>query len=206
MISHPKGPCIQDVSPVRKRGVILILRRLETGVKEEIHTVYHAPFTKNIKPSFVGVCVHRYLIYFPSKLQNSIVKKLGNQNTFAKLPKMLLYSIWSLLAIRYFNDVWYTTLTTFANAFAKCKLQMAFSNPYDAEAENYYHVKSARIRSYFGPHFPAFRLNTERYEVSPRMQSKCGKIRTKISPNTDTFQTVYETAGEVSHWKFKSFI
>ena len=76
---------------------------------------------------------------------------------------------------------------------------MAFSNPDDAEAENYYYVKRARIRSYFGPHFPAFRLNTERYEVSPRMQSKCGKIRTKISPNTDTFQTVYETAGEVSH-------
>ena len=59
---------------------------------------------------------------------------------------------------------------------------MAFSNPDDAEAENYYYMKRARIRSYFGPYFPSFRLNT------------------------DTFQTVYETAGEVSHWKFTSFI
>ena len=106
LIFHPEGSYIQDSSPVRKRGVILILRCLETGVKEEIHTVYHVPFTKNIKPSFAEVYVHRYLIYFPSKLQNSVVKKLGNQNTFAKLPKMLLYRIWSLLAIRYFNNVW----------------------------------------------------------------------------------------------------
>ena len=165
MIFHPEGSNIQDSSPVRKRGVILILRCLETGVKEEIHTVYHVLFTKNIKPSFAEVFVHRYLIYFPSKLQNSVVKKLGNQNTFSKLPKMLLYSIWSLLAIRYFNNVWQTKLTTFANASAKCKLQMAFSNPDDAEAENYYYVKRARIRSYFGSYFPSFRLNTDTFQT-----------------------------------------
>ena len=29
------------------------------------------------------------------------------------------------------------------------------------------------------PYFPAFWLNTERYEVSLRIQSKCGKIRTR---------------------------
>ena len=29
-----------------------------------------------------------------------------------------------------------------------------------------------------GPYFPAFGLNTERYEVSLRIQSECGKIRT----------------------------
>ena len=28
-------------------------------------------------------------------------------------------------------------------------------------------VKIVRIRSYCGPHFPAFGLNTERYSVSP---------------------------------------
>ena len=28
-------------------------------------------------------------------------------------------------------------------------------------------VKSVRIRSYSGPHFPAFGLNTERYGISP---------------------------------------
>ena len=51
-------------------------------------------------------------------------------------------------------------------------------------------VKSIRIQSYFGPYFPAFGLNTERYEVSLRIQSECGKIRTRITPNTDTFYAV----------------
>ena len=48
-----------------------------------------------------------------------------------------------------------------------------------------YCVKSARIRSYFGQYFPAFGLNTERYHVSLRIQSECGKIR-----NTNTFYAV----------------
>ena len=30
-----------------------------------------------------------------------------------------------------------------------------------------------------GPYFPAFGLNTERYEVSLPIQSECGKIRTR---------------------------
>ena len=30
-----------------------------------------------------------------------------------------------------------------------------------------------------GPYFPAFRLNTERYSVSLRIQSECGEIRTR---------------------------
>ena len=51
-------------------------------------------------------------------------------------------------------------------------------------------VKSVCIRSYSGPHFPAFGLNTEIYSVSLRIQSKCGKIRTTKPPNTDTFLAV----------------
>ena len=51
-------------------------------------------------------------------------------------------------------------------------------------------VKSVRIRSYSGPHFPAFGLNTERSGVSLRIQSECGKIRTRITPNTDIFYAV----------------
>ena len=35
-----------------------------------------------------------------------------------------------------------------------------------------------RVRSYSGPHFPTFGLNTDRYS---------GKIRTRITPKTDTF-------------------
>ena len=40
-------------------------------------------------------------------------------------------------------------------------------------------VRSARILSFSGPHFPAFGLNTERYGVSLRIQSECGKIPTR---------------------------
>ena len=50
-------------------------------------------------------------------------------------------------------------------------------------------VKGVRIRSYSGPHFPGFRLNTERYEVFS-IQSECRKIRTRITPNTNTFYAV----------------
>ena len=51
-------------------------------------------------------------------------------------------------------------------------------------------VKSVRIRSYSGPYFPAFGVNTERYGVSLRIQSECGKIWTRKTPNTDTFHAV----------------
>ena len=51
-------------------------------------------------------------------------------------------------------------------------------------------VKGACIRSYFGPHFPAFGLNTGRYGVSTRNKSDCGKMQTRITPNTDIFHAV----------------
>ena len=51
-------------------------------------------------------------------------------------------------------------------------------------------VKSVRFRSFSGPYFPAFVLNSERYEVSLRIQSECWKIRTRKTPNTDTFHAV----------------
>ena len=48
-------------------------------------------------------------------------------------------------------------------------------------------VKSVRIRSYSGPNFPALGLNKERYGVYLRIQSECGKMQTRITPNVDTF-------------------
>ena len=51
-----------------------------------------------------------------------------------------------------------------------------------------YYVKSVRVQSYSCPYFPEFGLNTERHEVSLHIQSECGKIRTRITPNTDTFR------------------
>ena len=60
-------------------------------------------------------------------------------------------------------------------------------------------AKSVGIQNYSGPHFSAFgKRNTERYSVSLQytislsIQSKCGKIRTRITPNTSTFYAVFE--------------
>ena len=41
-----------------------------------------------------------------------------------------------------------------------------------------------------GPYFSAFGVNTERYGVSLRIKSECGKIRTRKNPNTDNFHAV----------------
>ena len=52
-------------------------------------------------------------------------------------------------------------------------------------------MKSVRIRSFPGPHFPAFGLITERFR---RIQYKCRKIRTRNIENTDNFHAVTRTA------------
>ena len=51
-------------------------------------------------------------------------------------------------------------------------------------------MTSVRIRSFSGPSFPAFGLNTERYGISLHIQSEYGKIRTRKTPNTDTLYAV----------------
>ena len=51
-------------------------------------------------------------------------------------------------------------------------------------------VKSVRIRRYSDPYFRASGLNIERYGVSLRIQSECGKIQIRITPNMDTFYAV----------------
>ena len=60
-------------------------------------------------------------------------------------------------------------------------------------------VKSVRIRSYSGPHFPAFGLNTVRYCLSPHILCECGRIWTGITPNTDTFYAVFVWWGEYAN-------
>ena len=50
-------------------------------------------------------------------------------------------------------------------------------------------VKSVCIRSFSGPYFPTFGLNTERYRISP-IQSERGKILTGETPDTNTFHAV----------------
>ena len=52
-------------------------------------------------------------------------------------------------------------------------------------------MKSVHIWGYSGPYFPAFGQNTERYSVSLRIKSECGKMQIRVSPNTDTFYAVH---------------
>ena len=52
------------------------------------------------------------------------------------------------------------------------------------------HSVRIRIRNYSGPYFPELGLKTERYGVSLCIQSQCGKIRIRITPNTDTFHAM----------------
>ena len=51
-------------------------------------------------------------------------------------------------------------------------------------------VEIVQIRSYSGPYFPAFGMNTEIYFLSLRIESECGKRWTRITQNTDTFYAV----------------
>ena len=51
------------------------------------------------------------------------------------------------------------------------------------------------FRSFSGPYFPAFGLNTE---ISLRIMSECGKIQTGKTPNTDTFQAVRKSSVKYS--------
>ena len=48
-------------------------------------------------------------------------------------------------------------------------------------------MESVPIWSFSGPYFPAFRLNTERYSASVRIQCELVKIRTIKTANKDTF-------------------
>ena len=58
---------------------------------------------------------------------------------------------------------------------------------------NFHFVKIVRIPSYSCPYFTTFGLNTERYGVCLRVQSECGKIRTRITPNTYTIYSVFSS-------------
>ena len=51
-------------------------------------------------------------------------------------------------------------------------------------------VKRVRMWNHYVPYFPVFGLNTKRYSVSLRIQSECGEIRTRITPNTDVLHAM----------------
>ena len=57
---------------------------------------------------------------------------------------------------------------------------------------NQHCMKRVCILNYSGPHFPAFGMNRERYSISLCIQSYCGNMRTRITPNTDNFYALQE--------------
>ena len=55
--------------------------------------------------------------------------------------------------------------------------------------------KKCSYSEFSGPSLPVFELNAEIYPVTLRIQSKCGKIRTRKTANTDTFYEVFVHEG-----------
>ena len=70
-----------------------------------------------------------------------------------------------------------TAIAPFQNHIASLGLQLALHDC----------IKIVRIRSFPGPYFPAFGLNTEIYSIILRIQTDCGKMQTRKTLNTDTF-------------------
>ena len=71
---------------------------------------------------------------------------------------------------------------------------LLFSKMYRWFLQNEHFLKSIQIRVFSGRYFLAFGLNTERYGVSLRIQSKFGKMRTRknsvfghFSPSDELF-------------------
>ena len=92
----------------------------------------------------------------------------------------------------YFYNLHFAVKKTDAFSSALRTLDTKYRLSFCPSSQNHtcHWVKSIHIRSYSDPHFPAFGLNTERYSVSLCIHSKCGKIRTRITPNTYTFHSV----------------
>ena len=89
----------------------------------------------------------------------------------------------------------YSIITTFPN-LEIVRSQQTFLGFMQVESLRKKCSYSELFWSAFFPHFPAIWLNTKRYlilRISPysvRMQENAGKMRTKINPNTDTFNAV----------------
>ena len=54
--------------------------------------------------------------------------------------------------------------------------------------------------SAFSPHFAAFGLNTERYGVCLRIQSKCGKMRIRISQSARVWENANHNNSEYRYF------
>ena len=110
-----------------------------------------------------------------------------------------VYSTWKLqLQIR-FNLFWKLWLYLCSRKWLRPTRSLVVSLKFNSSmvftVKNAHCLKGVRIWSYSGPHFSSFsRFRTEYREIlslySVRMRENAGKIRTRITPNTDTFYAV----------------
>ena len=67
--------------------------------------------------------------------------------------------------------------------FQDCRIKVVLKKYLDT----IHGVRNVRIQSFSGQYFPALGPNAEREGVSLRIQSKCGKIRTRKPPKTSKY-------------------
>ena len=105
---------------------------------------------------------------------------------FAHLFQIPIHLNWTVVLHNYIEDAMagITHWGPLKNELKKWSVRLT-------QKQQWHCVKSVRIWSYSGPYFPAFGLNTERYRMSIRIQTKCGKMQTIITANTDTFHAVW---------------
>ena len=129
-----------------------------------------------VSRKFGYICLYIFHIIYPTKISQTKI--------FDIFP--LLIQLGNILEILTNNCDRDTINYIPARDLRVNRLYFSLSN----ESKYSHCVKSVRIRSYSGPHLTAFRLNTKKYRVSPCVQSEYGKMRTRITPNTDTFHAV----------------
>ena len=144
-------------------------------------------------------------IYVRQYALNTLLKSRTSQIDLS----LTLFSFWFLMFFMFWIVLVFKQIYEFGDSLDLKFWVQQYSNPSShsvfpktPKTLDCHYVKSARIQSYSGPHFPAFGLNTDRYEVSIRIQSDCRKIRTRITPYTANFHALVIT--QIKQIKMKS--
>ena len=122
-------------------------------------------------------CKNSFLVTFGLKSPQNMVFCIFMEIVSFDFPKSSLKG----------KSLWYLTSDPSCSQlirsqdFRKCNISKWIETWISKKGFKMYCVKSVRIRSYCGPHFPAFGRNVERCSVSPRIPSECGKMRTRIT-------------------------
>ena len=116
---------------------------------------------------------------------------LRQDSTFFNRNFISLYIIWLV-----FYGEWEKWNSGLHDCFSKPSwkyewLRSRFFGNFQRRITDFQCVKSVRIRSFSCLYCPAIGSKTEIYWVNLRIHSECGEIRTRKTPDTDTFYTVF---------------